>query len=155
MWVFCFLLDSGHIEVTRSSEMNIAPNINNHLRSIDLFRSMIRSLWRPPPPWWLGRTMRQLFKNWRWNRGSTWSWKEQTEMELSGYREQNGWHGDSEMWMLSHRRISVLVHNKRRSDIYHKTGVCTSLLRLVSKIPSCRSSLVFKAPWVLKHVATM
>ena len=26
---------------TRSSEMNIAPDINNHLRSIDLFRSMI------------------------------------------------------------------------------------------------------------------
>ena len=49
MWVFCFLLDSGHIEVTRSSEMNIAPNINNHLRSIDLFRSMIKSSCRPPP----------------------------------------------------------------------------------------------------------
>ena len=151
MWVFCFLLDSGHIEVTRSSEMNIAPNINNHLRSIDLFRSMIKSSWRPPP-------LDDWAALWLWDncsRGSTWSWKEQTEMELSGYREQNGWHGDSEMWMLSHRRISVLVHNKRRSDIYHKTGVCTSLPRPVSKIPSCRSSLVFKAPWVLKHVATM
>ena len=26
---------------TRSSEMNIAPDINNHLSSIDLFRSMV------------------------------------------------------------------------------------------------------------------
>ena len=26
---------------TRSSDMNIAPDINNHLRSLDLFRSMI------------------------------------------------------------------------------------------------------------------
>ena len=29
------------LRITRSSEMNIAPDINNHLRSIDLFRSMI------------------------------------------------------------------------------------------------------------------
>ena len=32
--------DFGPIE-TRSSETNIAPDINNHLRSIDLYRSMI------------------------------------------------------------------------------------------------------------------
>ena len=29
------------ILTTRSSEMNKAPDINNHLRSIDLFRSII------------------------------------------------------------------------------------------------------------------
>ena len=28
-------------KITRSSEMNVAPDINNHLRSIDIFRSMV------------------------------------------------------------------------------------------------------------------
>ena len=31
----------GSKHITRSPRMNIAPDLNNHLRSIDLFRSMI------------------------------------------------------------------------------------------------------------------